>query len=173
MNIQDIKDQCESLSNEELLLVVNNKIHYTETIVRIARQELRKRAVPKEEIKKIRKKQRQQDKITGGDIQEDLLLFEKIAFFFLPLPFVHRLVYRDYRRRGYILKTRQSVYFQVAGAVFLVSLIICGESHLISLAMGALIWLLAFLAAFAFNQFYFKAWTIRRLAARSNPPENT
>ena len=59
MKIEEIQQQCETLSNEQLLLVVNNKRLYNEKIVRVAYQEIKKRRLSKEEVKEIEKKQAQ------------------------------------------------------------------------------------------------------------------
>jgi len=117
MAIEEIKAQCELLSNEELLLVVNNKIRYTEVIVRVVQQEIRKRGLTKDEVSKFKKDQACRARIIDGDIHEDLLLFEKIAFFFLFFPRLHFLVIRDYRKRKYVLKVRQAGYYMVAGGI--------------------------------------------------------
>ena len=50
MTIEEIQQQCEALSNEQLLLVVNNKRLYNEKIVRAAYQEIRKRGLSKQEV---------------------------------------------------------------------------------------------------------------------------
>lgn len=42
MKIEEIQQQCEALSNEQLFLVVNNKQLYNEKIVRVAYQEIKK-----------------------------------------------------------------------------------------------------------------------------------
>jgi len=165
MKIEDIKAQCEALSNEELLMVVNNKIRYTEKIVRVAQQELRKRALSKEEVDEFKKKQSRRARIIDGNIHEDLMLWEKIFFFFLfffrPLFFMMR----DYRRKKYVLKTRQAGYFMTSGGLFFL-LLLWGGRHRVSLSTGAVIWVVTFMAAYAFNQYYFKERTVRRLAAR-------
>ena len=83
MDIKEIQEQCETLADEQLLLVVNNKILYTADIVKVAYQEIRKRGLSKERIKEIKKKHARESKIVTGDIYEDILLFEKIAFFFI------------------------------------------------------------------------------------------
>jgi len=49
-------------------MVVNNKIRYTELIVRVARQEIRKRGVTKEDTKKFKAKEARRAKIIDGDI---------------------------------------------------------------------------------------------------------
>ena len=167
MKIEDIRQQCEALSNEELLLVVNNKRLYTEQIVRVAYQEIRKRNLSKEEVKEIEKAQVRRSKVKTGDFWTDILLFEKIGFFFICVPMFHRFVLRDYRRKGYLLKVRQGAYFTYTGFISFMTLI-WGGAHRISFLTGAGIWVLFFLFTYALNRFYIKQKISRWLAARTN-----
>jgi hypothetical protein len=178
MTIEEIQEQCATLSDEQLLLVVNNKRLYTEKIVRVAYQEIRRRRLSKEDLKEFKKAQTRRSKVITGDIHEDLLFFEKVAFFFLFFPGIHRWVLRDYRKKGYLLKVRQAGYYFVCGAGFFFLDLLLGQ-HRISLLTGAMIWILSFLPAYFFNQLYFRQKTIQRLAARVNndgpeqPEQNT
>jgi len=63
MTIEEIQQQCETLSNEQLFLVVNNKQLYNEMIVRVTYQEIRKRGLSKQEVKEIEKAQARRAKI--------------------------------------------------------------------------------------------------------------
>jgi hypothetical protein len=167
MTIGEIKTKCESLSTEELYFIVNNKIRYTETIVRVAQQELRNRNPTREEINHFKKVQARRAKVIDGDIHEDLLLWEKILFFFIFIPRFHFLVLRDYRKRKYVLKVRQAGYFMVAGAVFFLPILLVGAERFFSLKTAAILWAASFPVAYAFNYYYYKGGTIRRLAART------
>ena len=114
MKIEEIQQQCESLSNEQLLLVVHNKQLYTEKIVRVAYQEIKKRGLSKQEIKEIEKVQARQSRIITGDIHEDIFFLEKIGFFFLGiLRILNALILRDYRKKGFVLKVRQAHYLPI------------------------------------------------------------
>ncbi len=166
MKIEEIRQQCEALSNEELLLVVNNKRLYTEQIVRVAYQEIRKRNLSKEEVREIEKVQVRRSKIKTGDFTTDILLFEKIGFFFICVPMFHRFVLRDYRRKGYLLKVRQSAYFAYTGFISFITIIWTG-AHRIGFLTGAGIWVLFFLFTYALNQFYIKQKISQWLAART------
>jgi hypothetical protein len=166
MTIEEIQAQCEALSNEELLLVVNNKRLYTEQIVRVAYQEIRKRGLSKQEIKEIEKMQAERAKIITGDIREDVLFFEKVGFFFLCVPRMHFLVIRDYRNQGFVLKVRQAQYFIFLGLVSLIlSALLGGYFH--SFLLGAIIWVASFLLAYFLNRYYIKGKIIKYLASRS------
>jgi hypothetical protein len=170
MTIEEIQEQCESLSNEQLLLVVNNKQLYTEQIVRVAYQEIRKRGLSKQEIKEIEKVQARRAKIITGNIQEDILFWEKVVFFILCLPRMHFLVFRDYRKRGYVLKVRQAWYYNLLGLIFFILSAILAE-YFHSLLAGGIIWISSFLLTYFFNEYYFKERTIKYLAARTVDPE--
>ena len=167
MKIEEIRQQCASLSNEELLLVVNNKRLYTEQIVKIAYQEINKRKLPKQEVKEIEKAQARRSKVLTGDFLTDLLLFEKIGFFFMFLPNIHRFVLWDYRKKGYLLKVRQAYYFIVSGAAFFLLGLLLFSLH-VRLLVCFVFWVLGFVAAFILNQSYFKERIIRWLKSRTN-----
>ena|ERR1700744_3562656 len=168
MTIDEIKARCESLSTEELHFIVNNKIQYTEVIVRIAQQELKKRNPTKEEIARFKKEQAQWKKIIDGDIHEDLMLWEKIVFFFIFFPRIHFLVMRDYRKRRYILKIKQAGYYMTVGGISFLILLTTNLEKFLSLQTAVIVWACACLAAHIYNHYYFKAKTIRRLAERMN-----
>ena len=167
MKIEEIRQQCEALSNEELLLVVNNKRLYTEQIVRVAYQEIRKRNLSKEEVRGIEKVQVRRSKVKTGDFTTDIHLLEKIGFFFIYVPMFHRFVLRDYRRKGYLLKVRQGAYFTYTGFLSFFALLAAGV-HRISLLTGAGIWVSFFFLTYALNQFYFRQKISQWLAARTN-----
>jgi len=166
MTVDEIKARCESLSTEELYLIVNNKIRYTEVIVRVAQQELRRRNPTKEEISQFKKGQARRAKIVDGDIHEDLMSLEKVAFFFIFAPRFHFLVLRDYRKREYVLKVRQAGYYMVTGGGFFLLFMLLGGSTIFSFKTALILWATSFPVAYAFNYYYFKARTLRRLAAR-------
>jgi hypothetical protein len=167
MKIEEIRQQCEALSNEELLLVVNNKRLYTEQIVRVAYQEIRKRKLSKEEVKAIEKVQVRRYKVKTGDFVTDILLFEKIGLFFFIVPMLHRLILRDYRRKGYLLKVRQGAYFAYTGLLSFFALLAAGV-HRISFLTAAGIRVSFFFLTYALNQFYFRQKISQWLAARTN-----
>src|SRR5258708_8802299 len=100
MTTEEIQQQCETLSDEELLLVVNNKRLYTEKIVRGAYQEIRKRGLSKQKIKEIEKVHAGRGKIITGNIPANVLLLEKIGFFFLVTPRIPFLFLRDYTKQS-------------------------------------------------------------------------
>jgi len=166
MTVEEIKAQCKTLSNEELYLIVTNRIRYDYVIVAVAEGEIKRRGLSKEEFREFKKGQAHRSKIIQGDIYQDLLFFEKLAFFFLCIPRLHYWVGRDYRRRGYILKIRQAQYYSVTGliSVFVSLIVLSGAGVLIGVCL--IVWALTFLTAYLFNQYYFRERTIRRLAAR-------
>jgi len=171
MKIEEIREQCESLSNEELLLVVNNKIRYTEKIVKVAYQEIRKRNLSPQEVKEIKKAQARRAKIITGDIHVDIFFLEKLGLFFLCFPRMHALISRRYRRQGYELKARQTWYFGLSGLFFLLLSISIGiPFH--SWFIGGIIWIAGFLIAYFLNRNYFKEKIMSYLAARSVEPES-
>jgi hypothetical protein len=170
MKIEEIQQQCETLSNEQLFLIVNNKRLYTEKIVGVAYQEIKKRGLSKRETKEIKKVQALQSRIITGDIHEDIFLLEKIGFFSLGfLRVLNALILRDYKKKGFVLKVRQAQYYILLGVAFLLIAVFLGR-HFNSFSVGAIIWASGFLCCHLFNKYYFKAATIRRLAARTASP---
>jgi hypothetical protein len=167
MKIEEIQQQCETLSNEQLLLVVTNKHLYTEKIVRVAYQEINKRGLSKQEIKEIKKAQARQSTIITGNIHEDIFLLEKIGFFFLGIFRVfNALVLRDYRKKGFVLKVRQANYYILLGVALMFLAAFLGK-HFHSFSVFAIVWTSGFLSTHLFNKYYFKAATIKRLEART------
>lgn len=170
MTIEEIQQQCETLSNEQLLLVVNNKLLYNEKIVRVAYQEIRKRGLSKQEVKKIEKAQARRARIITGDIHEDVLFWEKIVFFIICVPRIHFWVLRDYRRKGSVLKFWQGQYYSLLGLVFLLLSIFLGRL-LHSFLAGGMIWVSSFLLAYLLSESYFKGRIIKYLASRTVDPD--
>jgi len=166
MTNEEIQEQCESLSNEELLLVVNNKQLYTAQIVRVVYHEIRKCGLSKQEIKTIEKEQARQSKIITGNIHEDILFWEKIALFIICFPRLHFLVFRDYRKAGYVLKVRQALYYNLFGLAFALLCIIFSK-HFPSVLVGVIIWISTFIPTYLFNEYYFKGRIIKYLTART------
>jgi hypothetical protein len=76
------------------------------------------------------------------------------------------LVLRDYRKQGFVLKVRQAHYYILLGVAFLFIAVFLGQ-HFHSFSVGAIIWVSGFLSTHLFNKYYFKAVTIRRLAAHN------
>jgi hypothetical protein len=170
MTIEEIQQQCKTLSNDELFQVVNNKQLYNEKIVRVAYQEIRNRRISKQEAREIRKVQARRAKVISGNIHEDVLFWEKVGFFFLCVPRMHYLVIRDYRRQGFVLKVRQGLYYNLFGVIFLISSAVLGQ-YFHSFLAGGIFWMGSFLLTYLFSQYYFKARIIKHLAARSADPE--
>jgi hypothetical protein len=166
MTTEEIQQQCETLSDERLLLIVNNKRLYTEQIVRVTYQEIRKRGLSKQKIKEIEKVQARHAKIITGDIYKDILFLEKVGFFFLCIPRMHFLVFRDYRKKGFVLKVRQAWYYNLLGLVFFLSSAFLGE-YLHSFLAAGTIWVTSFLLTYFLNEYYFRDRTIKYLAART------
>ena len=170
MKIEEIQEQCEALSNEQLLLVVNNKRLYTEKIVKVAYQEIRKRGLSKNEVKEIEKIHARRARIITGNIHEDILFWEKVGFFVLCLPRIHFLVFRDYRKKGFVLKVRQARYFNSLGLIFFLLSAFLGE-RLHSFSAGVISWVASLLLTYFLNEYYFKERIIKSLEARSVDPD--
>ena len=166
MTVEEIKAQCATLSNEELYLIVTNKIRYDYVIVAVAQGEIKRRGISKEEFKELKSVQKRRSKIIEGDIYRDLLWWQKLAFFVLCIPRIHSLMFRDYRRNKYILKLRQAGYFHLVGLASFALFMIGLQALEVPISICAIAWVLGFLPAYLFNQYYFKQRTIRRLAAR-------
>ncbi len=171
MKIEEIQQQCEALSNEQLFLVVNNKQLYNEKIVRVAYQEIKKRGLSKQEVKEIEKVQARQSRIITGDIYEDIFFLEKLGLFYLGIfRLMSALLVRDYQKKGYILKVKQANYYILFGVAFIFIAGFLGELFH-SWSTCLIIWASGFLPTHLFNKFYFKAATIKRLEARSVDPD--
>jgi hypothetical protein len=169
MTLEEIQQQCEALSNEQLLLVVNNKLLYNDKIVSVAYKEMRRRGLSKQEIKEIEKAQRRRARVITGNIHEDVLLWEKVGFFFICIPKIHFWTLRDYRRKGFVLKFWQGQYYSLLGFIFFISCILSGRL-LHSFLAGGMIWASSFLLAYILNEYYFRKKIIKYLASRTADP---
>jgi uncharacterized membrane protein len=171
MDKQELKRQCEALSDQELYLVVNNKRLYNEMIVTAAQIELKKRAVSKEDLKQFRAHDRKLNQTNIGDVEVDCRLIEKILFYFLCFPQMSLGISRDFIRQGYWLAARQGRYFGLCGFVGCLLSVTLGLS-IHSFVIGLTTWVLGFAIAFLLNQFYFKRWFRERLARRKAATSN-
>ena len=150
---------------------MNNKRLYTEKIVRVAYQEIRKRGLSKQEVKEIEKAQALQSRIITGNIYEDIFFWEKMWLFSLGLfRLMSALLLRDYKKKGFVLKARQAQYYILLGIAFFFIAALLGQ-HFHSFPTGMIIWASGFLSTHLFNKYYFKAVTIKRLEARSVDPD--
>ena len=168
---EDLRQQCESLSTEELFIVVHNRIRYTEQIVIAAQTEIRRRGLSKEEIDKHSARQVRRSKMVDGNITDDILTIEKILFFVLCLPKLNYFVMRHYRREKYVLKIKQARFYTATGLVTVLTLAMFWNRYP-SLLAAAVLWMSSFMAAFLFDRYYNKNRVIRKLESLAIDPDD-
>ena len=170
MNKEELRKQCESLSNQQLIAIVDNKIRYNVQIVTAAQIELESRAISKEEVKTHKRQLTQQARIITGNIVDELGLPDKILFFIIFFPRLNYFVRRSYRKQNYVLKLRQAGYYSLLGFVSCILIFSVGLQRL-SPVDCFIIWGLSFLPVYAFDHYYYKQKTIERLRMRAANPE--
>jgi fatty acid desaturase len=164
MNREELQRQCEAFSNEELLIIFNNKGRYTAEQVKAVLIEIKRRAITKEELGKYKEKRRKGNLIIGN-IVDEIGIIDKVLFFFFWLPQFSFMVVRKFRRENHTLKIRQATYYFIAGAVCCLLAIALPIKH-ISLITGLIIWVLSYFPVYLFDKFYFTPGLMRRLAVK-------
>lgn len=163
---EELKQQCEALSNQELLTVVNNKGRYNEMIVTAAQIELKKRQVTKEDRQEYAAQEKALNRTITGNITKDLHFIEKVGLYVLCLPILVGLVARDYRRRKLHLKARQSYYFAFSSMIWLVIMLATSIVYEYNATSFLIIWAVGFILAISLNHYYFKLRITQSLAER-------
>ena len=171
MNREELQRQCEAFSNEELLIIFNNKGRYTAEQVKAVLIEIKRRAITKEELGKYKEKRRKGNLIIGN-IVDEIGPIDKVLFFFLWLPQFNFMVIRKFRRENYTLKLKQAAYYSITGLACFLLAIVLPIKH-ISLITGLIIWVLSFFPAYLFDKFYFTRRLMRRLAIKLGRQEET
>ena len=120
---EDLQKRYESLSNSDLLEIIDNKHQYTDMAVSVALSELAKRNVDEEEIAKYKENQIIDfaDTIDRNYI-DDLSVWQKVFFFIFFIPIFHFAFKIGFRRDGYILKAQQANFYSITGFLSLLAI---------------------------------------------------
>ena len=164
MTKEDLEKTYKNLSNSELMDIIQDKFGYTEMAVLVAMSEIAKRNIKEEDIKqyKAEKKLEIRDYVMKN-IADDLTFFQKSFFFYIWIPLLNFPLKRIFIEGGYELKLRQASYYSWAGFIFLVIITGFGSNYKISTLTTLVIWMLTFIIAFLFDEFFNRQSQISKL----------
>jgi len=164
MTKEELEKRYETLSNSELMDIIQDKFAYTEIAILVAMAEISKRNFNEEDIKqyKIEKEQEIRDYVIKN-IADDLTFFQKNFFFYVWIPFFNFPLKRTFMDGGFELKLKQANYYSWAGFIFLVLITGFSSNYQISTLTTLIIWMLTFVIAFLFDEFFNRQSQIRKL----------
>lgn len=176
MTKEELEKTYEKLSNSELMDIIQDKFGYTEMAILVAMAEISKRNLNEEDIKqfKVEKEIEIRDYIFKN-IADDLTFFQKCFFFYIWIPFFNFPVKRNFIDGGFELKLKQASYYSWAGFIFLVLITGFSSNYQISTLTTLIIWMLTFVIAFLFDEFFNRQSQIRKLQRtfRIEPKEDS
>ncbi|HEY4149510.1 MAG TPA: hypothetical protein VGM41_11300 [Chitinophagaceae bacterium] len=168
---EELSDKYASLSNEELLEIVDNKSGYTKLALIAALEELSKRKVSEAEVKKYKegKLHKAMDDMRKNYV-DGLSLLQKHMFYFICIPLINFAFKQNFRDDGYVLKLRQANYYTFCGFLFLMLTVLISVSTNLSSIQSLGVWLLGIIPTYAFDQFFYRQRLVKKLAQLSDTP---
>ncbi|HLK28304.1 MAG TPA: hypothetical protein VKT28_06970 [Puia sp.] len=169
MTPEELKETYSKYTTQELLEIIDKKFQYTELAVTIAIEEIAKRKISEDEIKKYKSEKIQEiGRLIEGNIVNDLTLLQKNFFFFIWLPLITFPFRQNFKDDKNFLKLKQANYYSMLGFVsYIVTFILLDIFNLTTLSgIGVLI--LCFLPAYSFDEFYNRRRQIIRLQKMFN-----
>ena len=164
MTKEELEKTYEKLSNSELMDIIQDKFGYTEMAIIVAMAEISKRNINEEDIKQYKvEKQLEIRDYVFKNIADDLNFFQKNFFFYLWIPFLNFPIKRTFIDGGFELKLKQASYYSWAGFIFLVLITGFSSNYQISTLTTLIIWMLTFIIAFLFDEFFNRQSQIRKL----------
>ena len=161
ITLQELEDKYSKLETFDLLEIVANKPGYTELAIFAASEELKRRRVPREEIKNYRSVfSLQKDKVLQkANYLVDLALWQKLLFYIWWVPkFRHELT-RNFSPNGYVLKSQQASYYSITG--FCIFMCSAAYYHKFSGIIILSFWIGGFIPVYLFDVYYNKKRQIR------------
>lgn len=153
MTKEELEKKYETLSNSELMDIIQDKFSYTEMAILVAMSEVSKRNLNEDDIKqyKVEKEKEIRDFVIKN-IADDLS-FSKNFFFYIWIPFFNFPLKRTFMDGGFELKLKQANYYSWFGFIFLVLITGFGSNYEISTLTTLIVWMLTFVIAFLFDEF--------------------
>lgn len=173
MNPDELKEKYANLSTEELLEMLDNKFDYTDLAVSVALEELSSRKISTEDITAY--KTAQVSKVVERirrNIIDDLSLSQKNLFFFLWLPIITFPFKQNFREDGFLLKLRQATYYSLIGFTSFIAIGIASVSYNLSTITSLAFWVLCFIPAYFFDEYFNKNAQIERLRKELSKEEH-
>jgi DNA-directed RNA polymerase subunit K/omega len=164
MTREELQKTYSKLSVQELLEIVDNKFDYTETAVKVALEEIAKRNISETDIKDYKTEQIEKvTKVIKQYILDDLTLIQKNFFFFIWIPLVTFPFKQNFSDDGYILKLKQANYYSLLGFIFFMITGIASAVYDLANLTSLGIWILSFLPAYSFDEFFNRGRQIKKL----------
>lgn len=167
INEEDLAKKYESLTNDELLELLDNKFRYTDVAVKTAIIELSKRNISEEDIKGYKTKLTNElEKDVLKLVYYDLKIYQKILFYIFWLPIFNFAFKMNYRERGEYLKIKQANYYSLLGFVFCMVVSIIGVNYNLGEFSFIYLWLSCIIPTYVFDEFFNRNNTIQNLKKR-------
>ncbi len=161
---EELESRYATLTNSELMNIIENKFDYTELAVIIALEEIARRNITEDDIKLIKEEQIEKtDTFIDRNIVDDLNIIQKILFFIIWVPLLNFPFKRNFHDYGYVLKLKQANYYSWLGFTFFMIVGIVSAffdlTDLISLAL----WILSFIPVLIYDEYFNRQSQIRKL----------
>jgi hypothetical protein len=164
MTREDLQKKYQTLSNSELLEIVNNKHHYTDTALLVAIEEFARRNVSENEIQELKEQEISNAETTLRKyILYDLTFFQKNFFYFVWFPLLNFAVKQGLREDGFVLKVRQATYYSLFGFLMLMLDVFISVAFDLSTLPSLAIWILGFLPVYAYDGYFNRVQQIAKI----------
>ena len=164
MTKDDLQKTYSNLSTYELLEIIDRKYDYTDLAITMAIEEISKRQVSEDDIRDYKAEQLNKTRIfIRKNFLDDLSMVQKNLFYFIWVPFVNFALRQDFKDDGYILKLKQANYYSLAGLVLFLGTGLISAAFNFSIYTSLATWILGFLAAYSFDEFFIRRMQIERL----------
>lgn len=167
MTKEELQKTYSNFSNQELLAIIDNKFKYTELAVTVALEELGKRNLSEQDIQDYKTEQLNKViKEINYNINDDLNLLQKNFFFFIWIPLITFPFKRNFIDDGYVLKLKQANYYSLLGFILLMIIVFFSVAFRLRTLTTLGIWILSFLIAYTFDDFFNRQQQIKMLRKR-------
>jgi hypothetical protein len=161
---EELEKRYATLSNNELLDIIEDKYSYTELAVLVALEEVSRRKLNENDIKKYKENAfKNVQAFIKKNIEDDLTFLQKNLFFFLWIPFLNFLFKRSFMDDGFVLKLKQANYYSWSGFILFVVAGIIQSQFKLSNSTFWILWILSFLIAYNYDEFFNRKRQIKKL----------
>jgi len=160
---EDLAKKYQGLSTNELMDILEDKFSYTELAVTVAFEEISKRNVTEDDVRKFKdEKVKEAANFISRNIVDELSFFQKNLFFFIWVPFLNFLVKRNFMDDGAILKLKQANYYSWMGFGFFMFFILIQSSREFSDLLFFACWILSFAMAYYYDEYFLRIKRIKK-----------
>jgi hypothetical protein len=154
---ESLQEQYAKMETDDLLRITANKSGYTELAISVAIEELKKRGITEDQIRKTGEIIHEQaNKLWMENCLFDLSFLQKMAYYFiLWMPRLRIYFTKNFKQNGYLLKNDQSNYYSLLGFLFLIITFIFSvlfNSSFLPVSLWPIGFLLSYLFDINFNK---------------------